>query len=119
MVRASFVGLLFIVTGCVRSQPVVAPTVVLVSGVNASVPIATGGGSSEAHASFDPQDEVEVEWRGSWWPAVVLEQRGARWLVHYEGYGNEWDEVVARERIRERSAPRERDEPPEADEPNP
>lgn len=47
-------------------------------------------------------DLVDVEWRGSWWPATLLERRGARWLVHYEGYGSDWDEVVTIERIRDR-----------------
>jgi hypothetical protein len=52
-------------------------------------------------------DLVEVEWRRSWYAATLLERRGARWLVHYDGYGKEWDEVVAIERIRDRRAPEE------------
>lgn len=47
-------------------------------------------------------DLVDVEWRGSWWPATLLERRGARWSVHYDGYGDEWNEVVAIDRIRDR-----------------
>ena len=35
---------------------------------------------------------------------VLLETRGGRWLVHYEGYGSDWDEVVGPDRIRERRA---------------
>ena len=49
-----------------------------------------------------PNDTVEVEWQGSWWPAMLLERRGARWLVHYDHFGDEWDEVVGDDRIRPR-----------------
>jgi hypothetical protein len=49
-------------------------------------------------------DLVEVEWRGSWWPAVLLERRRAGWMVHYDGYSNDWDEVVTLARIRDRRA---------------
>jgi hypothetical protein len=49
-------------------------------------------------------DLVEVEWRGSWWPAVLVERRRAGWHVHYEGYSKEWDEVASTDRIRDRGA---------------
>ena len=55
-------------------------------------------------------DPVEVEWRGSWFPAVLLERKRAGWHVHYEGYSNEWDEVVSLSRVRDRHALA--DEPP-------
>jgi hypothetical protein len=52
-------------------------------------------------------DEIEVEWQGSWYAAVIREARGGEgdqghWLIHYDGYGDEWDEVVGDDRIRER-----------------
>jgi hypothetical protein len=46
---------------------------------------------------------VEVEWGGRFWPAVVLEEIAGPprvWRIHYEGYGDEWDEVVGPERLR-------------------
>lgn len=102
--------------GCARSTPVVAPTVVVVEGV-------FGGGvgavaePAEASGRWKPKDEVEVEWRGSWYPAVVLDKRGGgRWLVHYEGYTADWDEVVSGDRIRERHVEPEPDDPDEAEE---
>ena len=55
----------------------------------------------EGHAAGDL---VEVEWHGSWWPAVLLERRRSGWQVHYEGYAKEWDEVVSLARIRDRQA---------------
>lgn len=51
-------------------------------------------------------DAVEVEWNGSWWPAILLERRGDGWLIHYDGYDDDWDEVVGLERIRDRRADR-------------
>lgn len=54
---------------------------------------------------------VEVEWRGRWYPAIVLEPRGDGFLVHYEGYGAEWDEVVSPDRIRDRTEDEEDDDP--------
>lgn len=45
-------------------------------------------------------EKVEVEWRGRWYPALVLERAGDRTLVHYVGYESRWDEWVTAERIR-------------------
>lgn len=61
--------------------------------------------ASEADAHDDGRavgDLVEVEWRGSWWPAILVERRRAGWFVHYEGYSKDWDEVASIERIRDR-----------------
>ncbi len=43
---------------------------------------------------------VEVEWHGTWYAAVVLDPSGDGFLIHYDGYSDEWDEVVPRDRIR-------------------
>jgi hypothetical protein len=43
---------------------------------------------------------VEVEWHGSWWPAVVLQTQGNRSLIHYTGWDSSWDEWVGRDRLR-------------------
>jgi len=45
-------------------------------------------------------DRVKVEWHGTFYSAVIVGIVGPeRYRVHYEGYGNEWDENVGRERI--------------------
>lgn len=44
--------------------------------------------------------KVEVEWKGRYYPARILELKGAVHLVHYDGYSDEWDEWVASKRIR-------------------
>jgi hypothetical protein len=45
-------------------------------------------------------DRVRVEWHGQIYPAVVTGIVGQeRYRIHYEGYGNEWDETVGLSRI--------------------
>ena len=44
--------------------------------------------------------EIEVEWKGNWWPETVLKKDGEKTRIHYVGYGAEWDEWVTAERIR-------------------
>ncbi len=46
------------------------------------------------------EKQVRVEWRGRWYPAVVRERRGKRYLIHYVGFESTWDEWVGAERIR-------------------
>ncbi|MEZ4225869.1 MAG: caspase family protein [Polyangiaceae bacterium] len=46
------------------------------------------------------QEHVQIEWRGKWWPGVILKRRGDRFLVHYDGYGDEWDEWVTKARLK-------------------
>ncbi len=46
-------------------------------------------------------ERVKVEFHGHYYPAVVVGIVGPeRYRIHYEGYGNEWDENVGQERIR-------------------
>jgi hypothetical protein len=46
-------------------------------------------------------DRVMVDWHASYYPTVVVGVVGPeRYRVHYEGYGNEWDENVGAERIK-------------------
>jgi hypothetical protein len=52
--------------------------------------------------AYRVHDAVEVEWKGSWWPAQILGvlEDPTRYRVHYDGYGDEWDEVVSADRVR-------------------
>lgn len=43
---------------------------------------------------------VEVLWKGRWFPATVLAERLGVHHIRYDGFGGEWDEWVAKERIR-------------------
>jgi Peptidase C13 family/RNA binding activity-knot of a chromodomain len=55
--------------------------------------------ASNRDAPAEPS--VEVEWQGTWFPAVIQETNGDRYLIHYVGWGHEWDEWVGGNRIRE------------------
>jgi RNA binding chromodomain-containing protein len=51
-------------------------------------------------ARFQPGDPVQVLWGSKWWPAHVLRVKGYQLYIHYDGYGNNWDEWVGPERYR-------------------
>jgi hypothetical protein len=45
-------------------------------------------------------DRVRVEWHGSIYPAAITSVLDSdRYRVHYEGYGDEWDETIGLNRI--------------------
>jgi hypothetical protein len=44
--------------------------------------------------------QVTVEWEGSWWPATVLQIKDGKYLIHYLGYDNTWDEWVTDKRLK-------------------
>jgi hypothetical protein len=85
--------------------PPVAPTEVAVAPVTSGKVIEAEDRSVLRRTRGAEGAPVEVEWHGRWWPAVVVEQIGERFLVHYEGYGDNWDEVVTGDRIRDRRQP--------------
>jgi hypothetical protein len=46
-------------------------------------------------------DRVMADWHGHYYPALIIGVVGPeRYRIHYEGYGNEWDENVGAERIK-------------------
>jgi hypothetical protein len=46
-------------------------------------------------------DRVMVDWHAHYYPALIVGVVGPeRYRIHYEGYGNEWDENVGAERIK-------------------
>lgn len=48
-------------------------------------------------------DRVRVEWHGSMYPAVIVGIVGQeRYRIHFEGYGDEWDDTVGLNRIQQR-----------------
>lgn len=48
-------------------------------------------------------DTLEVEWNGAWYPATILRGDGDRYLIHYTGYGSNWDEWVTPGRMRRKA----------------
>lgn len=53
-----------------------------------------------APSAFNVGDRIRVRWRGSLYAATIQALAGpGKVLVHYEGYGTEWDEVVGEDRV--------------------
>lgn len=120
ILRAVAVGVLtLLLSACVKPEVALAPTDLVVRPVVGEAPTgASFSRESSSSTTWDAHDEVDVEWRGRWWPATVLERKGAsRYLVHYDGFSEEWDEVVGPSQIRLRtaSAPEDTNEPVETD----
>jgi hypothetical protein len=48
-------------------------------------------------------DRVRVEWHGQMYPAIIVGIVGPeRYRIHFEGYGEEWDDTVGLNRIQPR-----------------
>jgi CHAT domain-containing protein/Tfp pilus assembly protein PilF len=45
-------------------------------------------------------DHVEVEWKGDWYQAQIIEVSANQYKIHYDGYASSWDEWVDNSRIR-------------------
>lgn len=94
--------LLALLAACAQARAPDVPTVE-VGAVRGHAVLVEEGPSARSRTAGLQGTPVEVEWHGRWWPAILLERRGNdHWLVHYEGYGENWDEVVGPDRIRER-----------------
>jgi WD40 repeat protein len=46
---------------------------------------------------------VEIEWNGKWYPGKILEIKGEKYYVSYDGYNAEWNEYVSASRLREKT----------------
>jgi hypothetical protein len=61
---------------------------------------ASGSAAPAPPSVYRVGERVRVEWHGSIYPATIVNVLGDdRYRVHYEGYGNEWDEDIALSRI--------------------
>jgi hypothetical protein len=78
----------------------------IASGDAGSKPVATGGDAGSkpvATTGFKVGDKVQVEWHGSWYKATVIGVPGKdSWRIHYDGYGDSYDENVGPSRIKAR-----------------
>jgi hypothetical protein len=77
-------------------------------GAVAATPVSKTKTRASASASAAPLppsvyrlgDRVRVEWHGSMYPATIVAVLGDdRYRVHYESYGDEWDEDIPMSRI--------------------
>lgn len=53
-----------------------------------------------AQNSFTANQKVEVQWKGRWYKATILEVKNKAYKIHYDGYASSWDETVPVDRIR-------------------
>lgn len=67
-----------------------------------STPPSTNNGIAVGAGPYRAGDSVMVKWKGSWWPAQVVQVGAKKWYIHYDGYSNSWDEWVGPSRIRPR-----------------
>jgi hypothetical protein len=76
-----------------------------------ATPGATGGQArppskpgSARDAAPVPSDvtSVDVLWGGRWYEATILRRQGERTLIHYDGWGSNFDEWVTPDRLRPR-----------------
>ncbi len=57
-------------------------------------------GNKQSQSAFKVGDRVKVDWKGSYYPAVIMLVLGSeRYRVHYEGYDANWEENVDGTRI--------------------
>lgn len=60
-------------------------------------------GPAAESARYQAGDRVEIHWRDGWYPGSILEVRGPdAYLVTYDGFDADWNEVVERGRLRPR-----------------
>jgi hypothetical protein len=69
------------------------------SPVKSTAPTASAAPVASAQPSTENAN-IEVEWKEKWWPATIVKKDGDRTLIHYVGYGSDWDEWVTADRIR-------------------
>ncbi len=58
------------------------------------------GESRMRHGYYKTGDDVQVLWKNKYMPAMIIEVKEMKYLIHYRGYSKEWDEWVGPERIR-------------------
>lgn len=54
----------------------------------------------KAPSGFSVNEQVEIEWKGSWYPGVILKTDGDRYFIHYDNYDDSWNEWVTLKRLR-------------------
>ncbi|HEU4716507.1 MAG TPA: Tudor-knot domain-containing protein [Bacteroidia bacterium] len=68
---------------------------------NDAQPVPSSSAPADAAPSFSKGDKVQVNWKGSWFPATILEVKAdGKYRIHYTGYDSSWDETVSSSRIK-------------------
>jgi hypothetical protein len=68
--------------------------------------VAAHAAATPAPVTYAKGEKVQVEWKGSWWPASVLEvgkdANAGKYKIHYDKYDSSWDEWVGPERMKKK-----------------
>lgn len=59
-------------------------------------------GKTTGKGGVKEKGEIEVKWGGTWFPATILKTENQKTLIHYDGWGSNWDEWVTSDRIRKK-----------------
>ena len=51
-------------------------------------------------ATWKVGDNIEVEWKGSWYRSEILAVKDGKYQIHYTGWDKKWDEWVTPARMR-------------------
>ena len=62
-------------------------------------------GCQKGDVTWKAGDKVDVDWKGTWWKADVVEATSeGKYKIHYVGWSTRWDETVPSTRVRARTA---------------
>ncbi len=57
-------------------------------------------GEDRIKVTYKVGDKLQVKWKGNWYPANVLEVKGGKYKIRYDGYDSSWDEWIDLDRIK-------------------
>lgn len=57
-----------------------------------------------AQTAYHLHEKVKVKWGGNWWDAEIVAIKNDQYRIHYDNYGNNWDEWVKTDRIQPKAA---------------
>jgi hypothetical protein len=58
------------------------------------------GASLPAVSNYKVGANVQVLWKNKYYPATITNANGTQYFIHYDGYGNDWDEWITADRIK-------------------
>jgi hypothetical protein len=76
--------------------------------VDAKLVRANGNAPTPAHATatgYRVGEQVQVDWKGTWYKGTILEAASGRYKIRYAGYDASWDEWVPPARLRKTTQP--------------
>lgn len=77
--------------GCKKQTPEPAPAPSAIASATPAPPVRQVG------------EKVDVQWNGSWWKASILAFQDGKYRIHYTGWGDNWDENVTPDRVRDQT----------------